>query len=84
MCQFLFESSEGIFERPEKFVWTEHVSRSFWAQCVFILAYLKVFQTNQMYKLEPEFCPVSEYGFRNFVSIFCSRAMKKSLKSLKN
>ena len=47
LCQFLFERNEGIFEGPKRLVWTERVSRSFWAQFLFILASLKVLQMSQ-------------------------------------
>jgi len=35
LCQFLFESSEIIFERPKKLVWTEIFSVHF---CIFTIA----------------------------------------------
>ncbi len=70
LCQFLFESSEIIFERPKKLVWTERVDRSFWSKCLFILARLEVFQTSQNYGLRPEFCALSGYEPKNVVSVF--------------
>ena len=36
MCQFLFESSEGIFERPEKLVWTENFFAVFYILTIVI------------------------------------------------
>ncbi len=41
LCLFLLESSEQIYERPKKLVWTERVGRSFWTQCLFIFDLLE-------------------------------------------